>query len=258
MNPRVVIGGARPLRIAALVLEYTILKYCPDAEVIQTFHKPFNFQRVDGSVDNTLHRSRWEDPCEWLPTHPTGTMFSYCRTMVPEICGFKGQAIYFDCDMIVFGSVREIWDIPMEDHWILRLFNGQFSVIKLDCEKLRDVTIGNLLCDNIRYRDILTGRHVSPHRIGYGIPNEWNCLDRAHDDMKLLHYTLMPTQPWVKPGHRAGGYWFDCLAEAIKEGFLSLETVVEDVQQMDLKRVWQATVCPQPHVLDELKMRGIT
>ncbi len=239
--------------LAALVCEYTLKKYCPEAEVIHTFDRPF---LLDG--DNTIHRDRWEDPCEWISTrHPIGTLFSFCRHMVPEICGFKGEAIYIDADKILFDSIKKIWDIPMGDARMLRMKNGQFAVMKMNCAGLKRYTIWTLLVDlRVSYRDLLRGRYLPEGWIAPKIPDTWNHLDRYYEGVtKLLHFTHMQSQPWVRPGHKFGYLWFDALAEAVTDGFILYETVEKEIKKQDLKKVWQAAVWPQPHCLEELRKR---
>jgi len=191
-NPRVVIGGGRPNRLPALVCEYSIKRLCPEAEVIQTWHRPF----IPDEHQATLHRDRWEDPCEWLSTrHHLGTMFSYCRHMVPEICGHEGEAIYVDADMIVFDSVERIWELPYPgEAKLLRLQSGQFSVMKMQCDALKAWTIRRILTDRIPYRDLMQGRHLPRSWIARTIPDVWNHTDRFYPGKtKLLHFTRMRT-----------------------------------------------------------------
>jgi len=253
MSPRVVIGAGEPNRLAALVCEFTLLKHCPEVEVIHTYHRPF----IPG-LDNTLHRDRWDDPCQWVPTkHPLGTMFSLCRHMVPEICGFEGQAIYLDADMLLFDSIAKLWNMPMGMAKILRLKGGQFSVIKMDCEGLKDYTVHRLLVkDRYSYRDLMQGRYLPPQMVWARIPDVWNHTDRfVKGETKLLHYTRMQTQPWAIPGHKFGGLWFDALAEALKEGFLTMALVESQIKPQNIKTTWPAAVWPQAHVMEELKKR---
>lgn len=263
-NPRIVIGCAVPLKVAGLVAEYSILKHCPDAEVVQVYHRPFLKPVGEGEgfmgcgFDTTLHRDRWEGEPEWLPVSTnTGTLFSLCRHMVPEICGFEGRAIYMDCDKIVFDDISKVWNLPMDDFAMLRLKSGQFSVMLMDCGKLKPYPVRKLLEDRIPYRQLIRGEYLPEGWIGARIPNEWNCLDQHTSGTKLLHYTCMQTQPWAKPGHKFGHLWFDMLAEAIREGFLSLEDVTSSIRKMDRLTTWQAAMRPQPHVLEELQKRDV-
>ncbi len=245
MPPRVVIGAGRPNKLPALVCEYTIRKHCPDAEVVHTYDRPF----LDGT-SRRRHRDRWEEPCGWLDAGtPLGTMFSFARHMVPEICGHEGRAIYLDADMILFASVQELWDMPMGGAWVLRV-PGQFAVAVLDCEALEPYPIRRLLRE-FSLPALQQAKHLPRERVATSIPPQWNHTDRYAEGTKLLHYTNMRTQPWVEPGHRGGGQWFSALAEAVASGAISEETVREEVR--DGKAAWVAATWPQPHVLRALE-----
>ena len=39
--------------------------------------------------------------------------------MIPERCGYRGRALYLDADMVVFGDVAELADLPFGDHAVL-------------------------------------------------------------------------------------------------------------------------------------------
>lgn len=251
-NPRVVIGAGRPNKLAALVCEYTIKKHCPDTEVIHTWHQPFLKKG-----DRILHRDRWAEPCEWLPAKsPLGTMFSYCRHMVPEICGNEGQAIYVDADMLVFASVQEVWDLDFGAAVVLGVEQDhQYSVLKIDCASLRNWTMRRFLTGTYSHDQIMRGKHLAEHEFVRKIPNVWNHKDRRTSATKLLHYTKMPTQPWVFTTHAFGEVWFNELAEAVQEGVIARTTVEEEIKEQDLRKVWPAAAWPQPHVIEELERR---
>lgn len=56
--------------------------------------------------------------CE-RPIDPNGsTQFSITRFMVPELMGFSGVAIFFDCDMLITRDIKEFFD----------LFDPQYAV----------------------------------------------------------------------------------------------------------------------------------
>jgi hypothetical protein len=248
-SPRIVIGAGRPNRLPALVAEYTIKKHCPNAEVIHTWDKPFC---KDGR-NNKIVRDSWDDECNWVPTpdnYPTGTLFSFCRVMVPEICGHEGRAIYIDADMILYGDVCELWDMPMGKAWVLRI-PGQWSVCMFDCAAMAPYTLRNLLAEGYKYSQLLQCKYLPSKRVSATIPTTWNHTDRFQaGKTKLLHYTYMPTQPWVKPGHRAGGKWFAQLKEAVEAGAISEDLVRGEIR--DGLDSWVAACWPQPHVLKEI------
>jgi len=258
-TPVVVIGAGRPNKLIALVAEFAIRSFCEDVKVIHTYDTPFIPTADAHNTNNVLHRDRWEEPCEWIPTgHPCGTMFSFCRHMVPEICNHEGEAIYIDCDMIVFDSIQKIWDISLGDTWVAGVAKcHQLSVLKIDCTAFRNHTIRELLVrKKWTYSQLQRCEYLPAGRLKRKIPSEWNHLDRfLPGKTKLLHYTRMPTQPWVKPGHPVGSLWFNYLAQAVQTGVIDIGLVEDEIQKQNIKRVWQAAIWPQPHVLEELKGR---
>ena len=43
------------------------------------------------------------------------TEFTYSRFLVPHLCDYRGKAIFMDNDMLCFGDVKELDDLPMDD-----------------------------------------------------------------------------------------------------------------------------------------------
>lgn len=168
------------------------------------------------------------------------TPFSFQRFLIPELCAFQGRAIYLDADMQVFADIAEIWKRPMEGHDLLAVSEGsggrrgQFSVMLLDCERLRwqveDIVAG-LDAGRFSYEELMqdmcvadsVGRTLSPH---------WNSLERYEPGVtRLLHYTDMDTQPWVSLDNPLEGLWVDALRRAVAAGVIALSEVETAVQQ---------------------------
>lgn len=42
------------------------------------------------------------------------TEFSLTRFLVPALCGFRGHAVFMDCDMLCQADVAELWDVILE------------------------------------------------------------------------------------------------------------------------------------------------
>jgi hypothetical protein len=83
------------------------------------------------------------------------------------------------------------------------------------------------------------------------LPPEWNSLEhyepgRTH----LLHYTDMPTQPWVSDANRNGALFYAALREAIDGGFIPRELLYDEVARghvsPDLPR-WLGLPAPPGH-----------
>lgn len=85
-----------------------------------------------------------------------GTPFTCFRYAIPELCGFKGRAIYTDCDMINFRDISYLWKTSLQGKpfgmvWdSLQQNNAKWkntawergwwcdSVMLIDCEKAKE------------------------------------------------------------------------------------------------------------------------
>ena len=166
------------------------------------------------------------------------TPFSFQRFLIPELCAYQGRAIYLDADMQVFADIADLWGHPMQGHDVLtvseagHMRQGQFSVMLLDCERLRwrmeDIVRG-LDVGSFTYEQLLHGMCVA-RSVGRTISPVWNCLER-YDPMstRLLHYTDMNTQPWVTTRNPLGHLWVACLRRALNTGFISRDELQREV-----------------------------
>lgn len=142
------------------------------------------------------------------------TEFTYSRFLVPHLCDFQGKALFLDNDMLCFGDIREIDDLPM-DGLALRVVKHDYaptttvkmygcpqtsyprknwsSMMLMNCERLKlwsqeavETRSGAWLH---RFEEI------PDNEIGE-LPRTWNTLDWMDETTKLIHYTN-------------GGPWFD-------------------------------------------------
>jgi hypothetical protein len=167
------------------------------------------------------------------------TGFSFCRFTIPERMGFKGRGLYVDADMLVFADVAELWRIPFGEQKVLCTYQGdpppawrdnkffhrgrQFSVMLLDCERLPwriDDIVQGLDEKRYTYPQLMFELClVKPHEIEDRIPPGWNHLEHYEPgDTRLIHYTVVPTQPWKHRGNPFGHLWDRALAEAVDAG----------------------------------------
>ncbi len=163
-----------------------------------------------------------------------GTGFSLVRFWVPELCEYRGRAVYLDSDMIVVDDVAKLVQLPFGGAAVLRPEN-QSAVLALDCAALRGWSVKSALA---RMRAAGTDAKTVPNRLDIDpavvvakrIPPEWNVLERWRPGTKLLHFTSVPTQPWTRPGHECGSFWYDALRVAVAHGDLQLSDVDEDIR----------------------------
>ncbi len=184
------------------------------------------------------------------------TGFSFSRFVIPQLAGYRGRALYLDADMLVFSDVAELWDIPFGKQRLLCTYQEtpdawkdnpwfhpgrQFSVMLLDCDRLDwkiEEIISGLDEGKFSYRDLLFNLClVNPDEIEDRIPPEWNHLERYEPGKtKLLHYTVIPTQPWNYDDHPLGYLWISAFTEALRCGFVSGEDVESGIAKGHLSR----------------------
>lgn len=166
------------------------------------------------------------------------TPFSFQRFLIPELCGFSGKAIYLDADMQVFRDICDLWnhDFAGCDLQTVREAQkgrrGQFSVILLDCERLKwniEEIVAALNAGELNYASLMFEMQTAK-RIGWDISPEWNSLERFNPETTaLLHYTDMNTQPWISIANPLGHLWVACLRRALAAGFISRSEVEREI-----------------------------
>jgi hypothetical protein len=229
---RVFVGADRSQLLAVPVLEYSIKRHTSaKVEVIPMVDLPV--------------------PVPKDPRNGQRTGFSYSRFCIPKLAGYKGKAIYMDADMMVFGDISELWNIPFdhakviiqqelkpEEQTTYKVGSPekrikQCAVMLLDCERLNwDIEIivagfdrGEYNYDQLMY-DLCI---LKEEEIKYSIPFEWNSLEHWDKNTKLLHYTDVYTQPWTSVGNKLGYIWLDEVRRMIKERALSIEKIQEEI-----------------------------
>lgn len=171
------------------------------------------------------------------PRNRSKTGFSFCRFNIPKLCGYKGRGIYVDADMQVFTDITDLWSMPLDDADLLYSLTHptqgrtpQTSVMLLNCEKLRwDVNdiVGGLDSGRYSYKQLMSGLCiVPPDRHKPLLPYRWNSLERYDPGLtSLIHYTDMPTQPWISHDNSNGHIWYATCREALETGFISMSEV---------------------------------
>ena len=173
------------------------------------------------------------------------TGFSFARWAIPELTGYSGKAIYVDADMQVFRDIAELWDVPMNGAKIAVLeaerqagdnvhYNkNETSVMVLDCArcdwKLQDLvrSLDEGLYD---YRGLMMDlSFLEEAEIARTIPADWNRLQHLTPTTGLLHYTMMPIQPWVSARNPLGHIWINEVRRMIEDGSLKRDAVQREV-----------------------------
>jgi lipopolysaccharide biosynthesis glycosyltransferase len=173
-----------------------------------------------------------------------GTNFGFVRFKIPQLCDFRGKAIYLDADQLVLGDIGELWNCLDGEHAVALVnsaegnFGGkavtkanQTSVMVLDCAKLADWKtpdiFGNVVANDktpgpgqMRYRDFMQLSWIDQALI-QPLPPEWNHFNICNDRTRLVHFSHVRSQPWRKPSHALSAFWRGWLEKAVKEGSLT-------------------------------------
>lgn len=142
------------------------------------------------------------------------TTFSKARFLIPEICGYRGWALWADgSDMLCRSDIRELWELKKPGYDVMLVpheyrtkhpvkFLGQrnenyprknqSSLFLIDC--------GSTVWRRPGYKKLLEGpagplhrfEFLEDERIGH-LPMEWNWLVSEYDynpNAKLVHHTI--------------------------------------------------------------------
>ena len=221
---RVYVGTGEEQMLAVKVLEYSIRKHASMAVEVFPLH------RAGAGIQIPMPKDLENAP---------RTPFSFQRFLIPQLAGQRGRAIYLDSDMQLFTDIRQLWTLPLDGADLLAARNAgdserkpQFSVMLLDCEALgwdiRDI-VRRLDNGELNYARLMFEMAVA-RRIRADISPEWNSLEHYEEGKTaLVHYTDMPTQPWVSRDNPLGYLWTRDLIEAIDSGFISNDYVRDHV-----------------------------
>ena len=136
---------------------------------------------------------------EYLGLDDAGcTGFSNLRYAVPELCGYRGSAIYLDCDMLLLADIAELAAYGKPGKWVV-LDDGTDEVAVIDCS-IRPPPLEEL--DQHKKHEIKTklAEYMEPV-----IPAEWNVEDTFLPWAKLLHFTNLY---FVEDCWRRGVPWY--------------------------------------------------
>ena len=191
--------------IAYQVCKHSILSKQPEADV-----RPL--------VQKELRDAGWYTrPVDKLAS----TEFTFTRFLVPELAGFKGWALFMDCDMILTTDIKELFD-QADDQYAVMCVQHDYKVkegTKMDGQKQTiyprknwsSVVLFNcahpsnaVLTQDLVNETELNGAYF--HRFSWlkdeeigELDHTWNYLVGVYDDIetpKLIHYT-------------EGGPWFE-------------------------------------------------
>ena len=214
-----------------------------DEQIERTYAYTLNKNCTD-DLDITWMRQSNDKESVWAGWNATNwsTPFSGFRWAIPELCEFKGRAIYTDCDMINYRDLRELNEIDMRGAPIAarrgnRFGGHEFCVMVFDCSH-PDLDlipiIRQKMVEGYHHRMI---NRWSGNPMVYDLDPRWNTLDgedRPLDDIYQLHYTNMATQPWTPS-------WYTGQTESHKRSDIVAEFYDRYQESVTKKFPWDMT-----------------
>jgi len=208
--------------------EYSIRKNC-SKEVQITWMRQTN---DTSSIWGGWATERWSTP------------FSGFRWVIPELCEFKGRAIYTDCDMINYRDMDKLINVEMNGKPIAarrgsRFGGHEFCVMVIDCDAIKPHLIPisrqkNLPESHHRFINKFSGNS----ELVEDLDPRWNCLDgedRPLHDIWQLHFTKMSSQPW-KPDWFTGEHEKHARQDIVDEFYRVFEEAKQNGFDPDAKR----------------------
>lgn len=179
------------------VLEYTLCKHASQPlEIV--------WMRLSKDPSSPFYSSNghgWNS-IKWA------TPFSGFRWALPELCGFKGKAIYMDSDMICMQDIAKLWEQEFQPGKIIlgKAQGGwRYCVSVWDCEAAKPwlPSLGAIQKNPDSHRNLCQLLASHPELV-QPFQGNWNCLDGEkykdlHDpEIGMIHYTDMSCQPHLK------------------------------------------------------------
>ncbi|MCK5858776.1 MAG: hypothetical protein KAG72_05455 [Abyssibacter sp.] len=223
---RVFVGGTADQRLAFEVLRYSIKRHASLACRVEL-------------LDDAVRAAKLDLPTPSDQRHRGYTSFSLLRFAIPALCRKAGRAIYLDSDMLVFDDIRRLWTFPVGDHTVLSVREPhdsgrapQNSVLLMDCSRAQwsiDSVVEALDSGDMTYPEVM-GTFADVAGQARTLPRDWNELERMRiGRTALLHYTDVPTQPWLATSNPRAVYWCEALFAAIDAGAISTATVRQEI-----------------------------
>ncbi len=170
------------------------------------------------------------------------TDFSFTRFLVPYLMGFKGWAIFMDCDMLCRSDIGDLWNLRDDKYSLMcvkhnhipseeKKFQGELQTAYPRKNWSSMILFNSEKCDALSINYVNTASGLDLHRFNWlkndreigEIPSKWNHLvdvqsERESSNAKMLHWTL--GGPWFNEQRESGGElakeWFDMRKKTIE------------------------------------------
>lgn len=151
----------------------------------------------------------WLKPDRTWDTASWQTPFSGLRWAIPELCDYRGRAIYLDSDTFVLGDIAELWTQPIPAGAFALIKGGgrklRSCVMLLDCEAAKGHLPPVKAMKRMRQVHTVMSAQLAaePHLSGQ-IEGLWNCVDLKScgglEDpaLRLVHYSSIAHQPHLR------------------------------------------------------------
>lgn len=149
------------------------------------------------------------------------TPFSAFRYGIPEYCEFKGKAIYCDDDQLWLSDVAKLWDQTIPKGKVVLTkgphYPNRTCVSLWNCEEARKYfpPIALLKESPILYKQLEAFLSQNYSMLCAPFIGDWNNFDgedKGIQDIDLIHYTNMATNPGISEAKkRLNGdtHWYD-------------------------------------------------
>ncbi|MBO3656325.1 glycosyltransferase [Acinetobacter bereziniae] len=176
-----------------MVLEHSVRKH--------TQHNvEFIWMQLSHDINSPWYSD--QETSQGWSTAKWATPFSGFRWALPELCDFKGRAIYMDADVVVLCDIAELWSHPMNDEAIVIAKGGKSSArlctCVWDCEKAKEYLppLDEIRSNPDSHKNLMRlikdkPQLVEPYQDSY---NNIDGEDLAIEQIKVLHYSDMGTQ----------------------------------------------------------------
>jgi hypothetical protein len=175
-------------------------------------------------LDRTPGSAFFSDGPRGWQTQNWSTPFSGFRWAVPELCGFRGRAIYCDSDVIFLADAAELWDQAFQPGKVVLAKGGEdswrFCVCLWDCAAAAAYVkpLKLLMREPGAHRAMIERYRNAPFVQPF--EGNWNCIDLedygdlSNPEIKVLHYSSEAHQPHLRhavPRLKAQRrrHWFD-------------------------------------------------
>jgi len=209
---RVFIGYDEREADAYAVCEYSLRRHASiPVEVVPVSHRTPPFSRKSHYVGN----QRYDN----LDGKPFSTDFAFARFLVPHLCGFKGWALFSDCDFLFKGDVAELEQHVRPDRAVSVVKHNYSPSFQMKMDGMVQTRYArknwsSLILWNCGHpsnkaldaHSVNTKHGTWLHSFGWlsadeigGLPLAWNWLEGEYPPLsrpKAIHYTN--GGPWMK------------------------------------------------------------